>query len=125
MVNSQNNRRFPLSLENELTVMKTKPLVRITVFGVVTSDSDVMPLFIFLHDLRLNTVAYIMCLEEVALFWIERVAVERPYTWQQDFVPYNTGRKTKSCLWEIFCNRIAPLIWLHITPLIDHFTSPR
>ena len=38
------------------------------VFGVVTNDDDdVMLLFIFPHDLRLNMAAYIKCLEETVL----------------------------------------------------------
>ena len=50
------------------------------VFGVVTSDSDVMLSFIFPHGFRLNTEAYIMCLEEMVLTWIERVAAEKRLT---------------------------------------------
>ena len=37
------------------------------VFGVVTSDGDVMPPFIFPHGLRLNMEANIKCLEELVL----------------------------------------------------------
>ena len=43
--------------------MKTKRPVHIMVFGVVTSDGDVMPTFIFPHGLTLNTVAYSKRLE--------------------------------------------------------------
>ena len=50
--------------------MKTKYPVYIMVFGVVTSDSDVIPSFIFRRDLRLNTEAYIKYLKEIMLPWI-------------------------------------------------------
>ena len=49
--------------------MKTKHPVYIMVFGVVTSDRDTMPPFIFPHGLTLNTeAAYIKYLEEVVLY---------------------------------------------------------
>ena len=57
-------------------------------FGVVTSDGDVIPPFIFLHVLRLNMEAYIKCLEDLMLFWIERMAAGRPYI-SQDSAPCN------------------------------------
>ena len=50
----------------------TKHPVNIMVFGMVTSNGDVMPPFFFAHGLRLNTEAYIKCLEEVVLPWIKR-----------------------------------------------------
>ena len=48
-------------------MMKTKHLVFIMVLGMVTSDSDIIPLFIFPRDLTLNTEAYYKSLEEVEL----------------------------------------------------------
>ena len=57
MVNSQNNCWLALYLQDILMVMKTKHLVHIMMFGVVTSDGDVMPLFLLT---RPWTVAYIM-----------------------------------------------------------------
>ena len=70
MVNSQNNCWLALSSQDVPIVMKTKHLVHVMVFGVVTSNGDVLPPFISPHSLRLN----IKCLEEVELSWIERVA---------------------------------------------------
>ena len=49
------------------------------VFGMVTSNGDIMPPFIFPHSLRLNTEAHIKYLEEIVLAWIERVAAGEPY----------------------------------------------
>ena len=59
--------------------MKTKHPVQIMVFGVITSNDDTVPPFIFPHDLTLNMKVYIKCQEEVVLFWIEKVAAERLY----------------------------------------------
>ena len=41
---------------------------------MVSCDGDVMSSLIFPHSVRLNTEAYIKCLEEVVLAWIEWVA---------------------------------------------------
>ena len=54
---------------DENTTMWTRYLhpIHIMVFGVVISNSDVMPAFIFQRGFRFNTEAYIKWLEEVAL----------------------------------------------------------
>ena len=44
-------------------LMKTKHPVHIIVFGVVTSDDDVMPTFILPHGFTINTEAYIKWLK--------------------------------------------------------------
>ena len=46
-------------------LMKVKSLADNMVFGMVTSDGDVIPPFIYPHGLRLNKEAYIKCLEGV------------------------------------------------------------
>ena len=62
--------------------MKNKHSVHIIVFEVVSSDGDVMPPLIFLPGLTPYTEAYLKCLEEVVLPWIEIVVAGRPYVWQ-------------------------------------------
>ena len=57
------------------------------VFVVVTTDDDAMPPFIWL-----NTKAYIKCLEELVLPWIEKAAAGRPYVLLQKSAPW---RKTQ------------------------------
>ena len=52
------------------------PIVHIMVFGMVTSDGDIMPLFIFPHGLRFNREAYIKCLEKIVLPLIKSVGTE-------------------------------------------------
>ena len=69
--------------------------VHIMVFVVVTSNGDIMHLFIFLYCLTLYTEFCIKCLEEVVLFWIERLAARRSYVYQSDFVLCQTSRRTQ------------------------------
>ena len=47
------------------------------VFGVVSSDCEIMSPFILQHALPLNSEAYIKFLEVLELFWMERMAAER------------------------------------------------
>ena len=62
MVNSQNNCWIDLSQQGIPILMKAKHSVYITVFGVATSDGDIMPLLIFPPSLRISTEVYIKCL---------------------------------------------------------------
>ena len=57
IVNSQNCNWLALSPQDLLILMKTKHLIHIMMFEVVTDDGDAMPPFIFTHSLRLNTEA--------------------------------------------------------------------
>ena len=50
-------------------IMETKRRVHIMVFGVVTSEENIMSPSIFPHGLRLNTENYITYLKEVVLIW--------------------------------------------------------
>ena len=68
-------------IQIHIHIDKSKLPVHIIVFGVILSD-DVMPAFIFLHDLRLIIEAYIKHLWEVVLAWIAREAAGRSYIWQ-------------------------------------------
>ena len=73
---------------------------------VVTSNTDLMPLFVFPRGLRFNTEDYIKCLEVVVLVWIEKVATRSPYFWQQGYPSSNSSRRLY-WLSENFCNHIT------------------
>ena len=88
-------------------LIKSKYPVDIRVFGVVTSDGDVMPLFIFSHSLTLNMEACIKCLEELVLPWIEKVVAARHYIKQPDSTLCQTCRRIEFWLWENFCDYIT------------------
>ena len=68
-----------LTSQNVLIEMKAKHPVHIVVFGMVPRNGDFMILLIFSLSLRLNTDAYIKCLMEVVLLWIEKVLAGRTY----------------------------------------------
>ena len=68
-----------------------------SLFGVATSDGDIMPPFIS-HGRRLNTEVYIKCLGEVLLLSIEGVTPRRPKVWQQNFAHASqTGESSLRC----------------------------
>ena len=75
MLNSQNNCWSTLSPQDVLILTKNQHQVHIKVFDVITSDGDIMPPFLFLHNIKLNMEAYIMppegsaALDQEAGFW--------------------------------------------------------
>ena len=87
--------------------------MNIIVFGVVTSDGNIIPPFIFLHGPRLNPKASIKCLEEVVLPWIIRVTTGKSY------VRHHAPQLEELSL---SCHRISattsPMTSSDITPLI-------
>ena len=88
--NTKDFRMFGCQSENKFILIKTKHPIDMIMFGVVTSDGDVMPSFIFPHGL---TETYIKCLEEVILTGIERVAAGRSHVWQKDSASCHTSKK--------------------------------
>lgn len=115
-INSQNNRWLAVSPKDVPRVMQTKFPVTIMVFGVVSSEGDVMPPHFFPEGLRLDTDGYIRVLTEVVKPWIDRVAAGRPYVWQQDSAPCHTSRKTQAWLSENFDDHTGPEVWPPSSP---------
>ena len=72
MLNSKNKHWLALSPHDLLIMIKTKRQIHIMIFAMVTSDSELMPSFIFPLGLRLNLEAYIIYLSELVLTWIDR-----------------------------------------------------
>ena len=62
---TNDNCQLALSPQDVPILMKTKHPVHIMVLGgVITNDDDnIMPLFLFPHDLKLNTDVFIKCLD--------------------------------------------------------------
>ena len=77
----------------------------------VISHGDFMSPVIFPHGPRLNTEAYIKCLEKRVRLWIDRVAAWRLYVCQQGSALFHTNKRTQYWLWENFCDHITPNIW--------------
>ena len=72
-----NNRDVP-------RVVKTKFPATVMVFGVVSSESHIMPPHIFEVGLKVNTKVYLDVQKSVMIPWCNQVAGGRPWVWQQD-----------------------------------------
>ena len=73
-------------------VMKTKFPNTVMIFGVISSDRDVMPPHIFETSLRVDTEIYLQVMETVVLSWIKQVAQDGPWVWQQDSAPCHVSK---------------------------------
>ena len=69
-----NNRDVP-------SVMKTKFLAMVMVFGVVSSECHIMPPHIFEVGLKVNTKVYLDVVKSVVIPWCNQVAGGRPWVW--------------------------------------------
>ena len=70
-----NNRGVP-------RVMKTKFPATVMVFGVVSSEGDIILPHIFEVGLKVNTKVYLNVLKSVVIPWCNQVAGGRPWVWQ-------------------------------------------
>uniref|UniRef100_A0A0K2V028 Tc1-like transposase DDE domain-containing protein n=1 Tax=Lepeophtheirus salmonis TaxID=72036 RepID=A0A0K2V028_LEPSM len=68
------------------------------VFGIVSSESHVMPPQIFETDLRVNTDIYLQVLEDIVWPWIKSVVSDRPWMWQEDSGPAHKAKWTQEWL---------------------------
>ena len=64
--------------------MHTKFPPTVMVFGVISSEGDVMPPYFFEEGHRVNADAYTHVLETVVKPWMDQVASGREYIFQQD-----------------------------------------
>ena len=109
--NSQNNRWIACNQSKVQIVSQTKFPQTIMVFGVISSEGDVMPPHVFEQGLRLNTDGYIDLLTNVVKPWILGVARGRPFVWQQDSAPCHTSRRSQMWLSNNFFDYTSPNIW--------------
>ena len=79
-----NNRDMP-------RVMKTKFPATVMVFGVVSSESHIIPSHIFEVGLKVNTKVYLDMLKSVVIPWIS-------WVWQQDLAPAHKSKETQAWL---------------------------
>jgi hypothetical protein len=71
--------------------MDHRQVVMAMVFGVISSELEVMSPHIFETGLRVNTDIYLeVIMESTVLPWIKTVAGYRPWVWQQDSAPTMT-----------------------------------
>ena len=78
--------------------MKTKFPATVLVFGVVSSESHIIPPHIFEVSLKVNTKVYLDVLKSVVIPWCIQVAGGRPWVWQQDSAPAHKSKETQAWL---------------------------
>ena len=86
-----NNRDVP-------RVIKTKFPATVMVFGVLSSESHIMPPHIFEVGLKVSTKVYLDVLKSVVIPWYNQVAGGRPWVWQQDSAPTHKSKETQAWL---------------------------
>ena len=75
--------------------MKTKFPATVMVFGVVSSEGQIMPPHIFEVGLKVNTKVYVDVLKSVVISWCNQVIGGRPWVWQQDSAPAHKSKETQ------------------------------
>ena len=104
--------------------MKTKFPATVMVFGVVSSEGNIMPPHIFEVGLKVNTKVYLDVLKSVMILWCNKVAGGRPWVWQQDSAPAHKFKETQAWL-QKECYDFVPFShWSPSSPdlnLLDYF----
>ena len=90
-----NNRDVP-------RVMKTTFPATVMVFGVVSSESHIMPPHIFEVGLKVNAKVYLDVLKCVVIPWCNQVASGRPWVWQQNSASAHKSKETQAWLQECY-----------------------
>ncbi|QQP53619.1 Uncharacterized protein FKW44_006153 [Caligus rogercresseyi] len=122
--NSQNNRWCVKNPHEVPIVGQTKFPAAVMVFGIISSNGDVMPPYFFPKGLRLNSEGYVALMKDVVAPWIKKVAAGRPYVFQQDSAPCHTSHKTQKWLAENLDDYTSPNIWPPNSPdcnLCDYY----
>ena len=88
----------------------------VMVFGVISSDGDVMLLHIFETGLRVDTEMCLQVMETVVLPWIKQVAWDRPWVWQQDSAPCHVSKCSLAWLEEHCYNSVTKDKWSPSSP---------
>jgi len=97
---NRQNRWLAMGSKDVVKLMKTELEDTVTVFGVISSDGDIMPPHIIETGVRVDTDVYLDVLSSVVFPWIEKVAHGRPWVWQQDKSQCHVSDKTIDWLKE-------------------------
>ena len=96
--------------------MKTKFPASDMVFGVVSSESHIMPPHIFEVGLKVNTKVYLDVRKSVVIPWCNQVAGGRPWMWLQDSALAHKSKETQAWL-QKECYDLVPFShWLPSSP---------
>ena len=110
-----NNRDVP-------KVMKTKFLATVMGFGVVSSESHIMPPHIFEVGLKVNTKVYLDVLKSVVIPWCNQVASGRRWVLQQDSAPAHKFKEIQAWL-QKECNDFEPFSHCAPPPTLTRWTT--
>ena len=88
----------------------------VMVFGVVSSESHIMPPHIFEVGLKVNTKEYLDVLKSVVIPWCNQVAGGRPWVWQQDSAPAHKFKETQAWLQKECYNFVPFSHWCPSSP---------
>ena len=77
------------------------------VFGVVSSESHIMPPHILEVGSKVNTKVYLDVLKSVVIPLCNQVAGGRPWVWLQDLAPAHKSKETKAWL-QKYCYDFVP-----------------
>ncbi|QQP52144.1 Transposable element tcb2 transposase [Caligus rogercresseyi] len=105
-VNKKNNRWLCSDPSEVPIVMATKFPATVMVLGVISNKGDVMPPHVFEAGLRVNSKVYLDVLKNIVKPWMDQVAGDRPYLWQQDGAPAHTAKKVQD-----WCEDNFPHFW--------------
>ena len=92
------HRWIAMKSRNVSRVMKTKFPAPVMVFGVVSSEGQIIPPHIFEVGLKVNTKVYLDVQKSVGIPWCNQVAAGRSWVWQQDSAPAHKSKETQAWL---------------------------
>ena len=97
-VNSQNDRWLCRDPEEVPIVMCSKFPATVMVLGVMSNEGDVMPPHFFKKGESVTSEVYINIMRTVVKPWMDQIAGDRHYVFQQDGAPAHTANKTQEWL---------------------------
>ena len=121
--NSQNHRWIATNNRDMPRVRKTKFPATVMVFGVVSSESHIMPPHIFEVGLKVNTKGYLDVLKSVVIPLCNQVAGSRPWVWQQDSAPADKSKEIQAWLQKESYDFVPFSHWLPPPPTWTRWTT--
>lgn len=95
-VNQRNDRWLVHDPDDVPVVARTKLPTNVHVLSVISSESDVMPLYFFKKGETITKEVYLQILKTVLKSWMEIMASERLYIFQQDGASGQTSHLVQS-----------------------------
>lgn len=90
--NRRNDRWISAEASDVPPVMTSKNPAAIMVLAVISTDGDVMPPYFFKNGEKVTKEVYMEVKKTVVTLWMDLVAKDRSYTFQQDGAPAHTAK---------------------------------